>query len=76
MNMPSNDIGFMSSKGPLKKVYRIGGRTLIVIDESLVNHLSIDENTWLEQQVIDNEIIMRIHSNCGKTKEDTQRGSS
>ena len=60
MNTSSNDKGF-SSKGHLKKVLRIGNRTLIVIDESIVNYLSIEEDSWLEQQVTENGILMKIH---------------
>jgi hypothetical protein len=56
-------------------VHRIGNRTLIVIDESLVNRLSIDEDSWLEQSGIENGIVMRLHSsNYGKRKEDIQKG--
>ncbi len=70
MNKSSNDIGF-SSKGYLKKVHRIGDRTLIVIDESLVNLLSIEEDSWLEQQAIENGILMKIHYFNGNGKQDT-----
>jgi hypothetical protein len=52
----------MPSKGPLKKLHRISNRTLVVIDESLVKHLSIDENsTWIEQQATDNGIPLKVH---------------
>jgi hypothetical protein len=72
MNKSSNDIGF-SSKGYLKKVYRIGNRTLIVIDESLVNLLSIEEDSWLEQQAIENGILMKIHYFAEKGDQDIVR---
>lgn len=74
MNASSTDIGVSSAERILKRVYRVGNRTLILIDESLVNLLSIEEDTWFEQQVIDNGIIMRIHSDGGRTKEDAQIG--
>jgi hypothetical protein len=51
-----------NGKWPLKKVNRIANRTFIVIDETLVKALSINENsTWLEQQAVENGILMKIH---------------
>lgn len=51
-----------SSKTPLKKLHRISNRTLVVIDESLVKHLSINENnTWVEQRATDNGILLKVY---------------
>jgi hypothetical protein len=62
-NMSSKDIRFSyNGKRPFKKVHQIANRTFIVIDETLVEFLSINENnTWLKQQAIEDGILMRIH---------------
>jgi hypothetical protein len=51
-----------NAKNPLKKAHRISNKTFIVIDEILARRLDInDEDTWLEQEEMENGIIMRIH---------------
>jgi hypothetical protein len=45
---------------PKKRALRIYDKTIIVIHESLVRKLKIDENTWFEQELIENGIILKI----------------
>jgi hypothetical protein len=52
----------VSFKRPWKKLHRISNRTLVVIDESLVKHLSINENSaWVEQQATKDGILLKVH---------------
>jgi hypothetical protein len=49
------------AKNPLKKLHCISERRFVVIDESLVKSLGIDEeNTWFEQEQTENGILLRI----------------
>lgn len=46
---------------PLKKCWKIGSNTVVVIDKSLVERLGInEENTMFEQQLTEGGIILRI----------------
>ena len=49
-----------SSTNPKKKAYRIADKTFVVIDESLVNRLSINDDTWFEQEVTEEGILLRM----------------
>lgn len=49
------------SAKPKKKAYRIADRTFVVIDESLVKYLSIDDDTWFEQELTEEGILLRIY---------------
>jgi hypothetical protein len=62
-NNATEDINLsLGRKNPLKKTYRVSNRTIIVIDETLVKLLSMDENsTWIEQQAIENGILLKVH---------------
>jgi hypothetical protein len=52
----------LGRKNPMKKTYRISNKTIIVIDETLVNLPSIDENkTWFEEQATKEGILLKIH---------------
>lgn len=44
----------------VKKAHTISGRTFVVIEDVIVYNLGINENTWFEQQVIDNGIFLRM----------------
>jgi hypothetical protein len=60
---PDRDIGFTfaMSKNPLKKAHRISNKTFVVIDDTLVESLKINqEDTWFEQEQKDNDILLRI----------------
>lgn len=61
----NKDVTVAGKIGPcLKKAHRIPNKTLVVIDESLVEQLSIDdENTWFEQIQTDEGILLRIQKN-------------
>lgn len=48
-------------KIPLKKCWKVGYNTVVVIDKSLVERLGInEENTMFEQQLTEGGIILRI----------------
>jgi hypothetical protein len=44
-----------------KKIHRISDKSLIVIDESLVKHLLIDEDSWCEQESVSDGILLKIY---------------
>jgi hypothetical protein len=60
---PVTDIDFTTTyKNPLKKAHCISNRVFVVIDETLVKRLQIDEsNTWFEQEPTENGILLKIH---------------
>lgn len=43
-----------------KKAYRISEKTIIIIDESLVRRLSIDDNTWFIEEEREDGVLLRI----------------
>jgi hypothetical protein len=45
---------------PKKKAHCIADKTFVVIDESLVKHLSINDETWFEQEVTEEGILLRL----------------
>ena len=48
----------------MKKAHRISNKTIVVIDEILVERLSIDdENTWFEQIQTEDGILLKIQRN-------------
>jgi hypothetical protein len=52
----------LGRKNPMKKTYRISNKTIIVIDETLVKLLSIDEDkTWFEEKATNEGILLKIH---------------
>jgi hypothetical protein len=57
------DYNFNYFKGysdiPKKKAHCIANKTFVVIDESLVKRLSINDETWFEQEVTE-EGLLRI----------------
>jgi hypothetical protein len=54
------------SAHPKKKAFRIADKTIVVIDESIVKHFSIDDETWFEQKPTEEGIVLRIFN---KSKE-------
>ena len=63
------DYTFSENKGysagnnnPKKKAYRIADKTIVVIDESLVKRLSINDEIWFEQEVTEEGILLRIYN--------------
>jgi hypothetical protein len=58
--------GYSTANNPKKKAYRIADKTIVVIDESLVKSLSINDETWFEQEVTEEGILLRLsHKNKG-----------
>jgi hypothetical protein len=49
------------SAHPKKKAHRIGDKIIVVIDQSLVKRLAINDDTWFEQQAVDVGILLRIY---------------
>ena len=61
------DYTFAENKGystinnnPKKKAHCIAGKTIVVIDESLVQHLSINDDTWFEQELTEDGILLKV----------------
>ena len=67
-NTFSNNKGVTQSfnpKNPLKKAHFISNKTFVIIDETLIKRLGInDENTWFEQEETENGILLKIHRIC------------
>jgi hypothetical protein len=56
---------FSATAKSKKKAHCIADKIFVVIDESLMKCLSIDDETWFEQEVIAEGILLRI---CNKNK--------
>jgi hypothetical protein len=51
----------VSTANPVKQLHRIAGKSLIVIDESLLNRLDIGEDSaWFEQALTNEGILLRL----------------
>jgi hypothetical protein len=48
------------SANPKKKAYCIAGKIIVVIDQSLVNRLSINDDTWFEQEATEDGILLKV----------------
>lgn len=44
-----------------KKIHRISDKSIIVIDEGLVKQLLIDEDSWCEQELLSDGILLKIY---------------
>ena len=56
----------------IKRAHRISDRTFVVIDDTLLKQLSLDEvdNAWFEQELANNGILLKICRNSfGDLKE-------
>jgi hypothetical protein len=49
-----------STTNPKKKVHSIADISFVVIHESLVKRLSIDDETWFEEEATEEGILLRI----------------
>ena|GEM_PF-5062249 len=50
-----------SIKIPLKKCWKVGNNTVVVIDKLLVERLGLDEaNTIFQEELVDGGILLRI----------------
>jgi hypothetical protein len=49
----------------IKKLHRISNKTLVIIDESIIDRIGIDdkENTWVEEVVTEDGILLKICNN-------------
>ena len=57
----SNDFkGYSATANAKKKAYCIGDKIIVVIDESLVKRLSINDDTWFEQEATEEGILLKI----------------
>ena len=59
--------GFTEGKAQnliIKKLHNISNKTLVIIDESIINRIGIDdkENTWVEEVVTEDGILLKICS--------------
>ena len=54
---------FSATAKSKKKAHCIADKTIVVIDESLVNRLSINDDTWFEEEVTEVGILLRISDN-------------
>jgi hypothetical protein len=66
------------STPPLKRAHLVSGKIFVVIDNSIVDQLGIDENTWFQQERSENGILLKIRpivsatsSRCGVAADDT-----
>jgi hypothetical protein len=48
------------ANNPKKKAHCIAYKTIVVIDESLVKALSINEDTWFEQVATEDGILLKL----------------
>lgn len=56
-----SDIAASDIKIPLKKCWKVGTNTVVVIDKSLVRRLGLDEaNTMFQEEVVDGGILLRV----------------
>jgi hypothetical protein len=51
---------FSATAKSKKKAYRIADKTIVVIDESLVDRLSINDETWFEQDLTEDGILLKV----------------
>jgi hypothetical protein len=62
--------GCSTSTNPKRKAHCIANKTFVVIDDSLVKRLSIDDETWFEQEATDVGILLKVcHNSNGDLKE-------
>jgi hypothetical protein len=49
----------------IKKLHNISNKTLVIIDESIIDRIGIDdkENTWVEEVVTEDGILLKICNN-------------
>jgi hypothetical protein len=52
--------GYSTTLIPKKKAHCIADKTFVVIDESLVQRLSINDETWFEQEATEDGILLKV----------------
>jgi hypothetical protein len=61
INNTFNDFkGYSTTNNPKKKADCIADKTIVVIDESLVDRLSINDDTWFEQELTQDSVLLKI----------------
>jgi hypothetical protein len=61
INNTFNDFkGYSTANNPKKKADCIADKTIVVIDESLVDRLSINDDTWFEQELTQDSVLLKI----------------
>jgi hypothetical protein len=81
MNSPPssniNEIPNSSNKNPIrKKVISLGDKPpamLVVLHESIVKELAIDDNTWLEEILSNDGILLKVSSKKIELSDDERR---
>ena len=75
---PSDKSFDNKSTPPLKQAHLVSGKILVVIDNNIVDQLGIDENTWFQQERVENGILLKIRpivsatsSRCSVAADDT-----
>jgi len=56
------DVPIADHRRFLKKAFQVYGKTIIVIHKDLVNQLQIEDQTWLEEEITKEGILLRISS--------------
>lgn len=58
----SSNSNLKASSEILKQIWEIAGKHLVIIDESIIQKLGINDNsiTFVEQELTDDGILMRI----------------
>jgi hypothetical protein len=64
------DVPISDHRRHLKKPFPFGEKTIIVIDEEIVHQLGINDTTWLEQEVTDIGILMKVKTFTTEDKGD------
>ena len=51
----------------IKKAYRVSGKVIVVIDDSLINNLGIDvEDIWFEEEQVQDGILLKLRRSSNK----------
>lgn len=68
--MPDTDIferNKSNATNPVKKIYRISNKSIVVIDDTLAKRFAIyNEDSWVEQKQIEHGILLIVRRPQGK----------
>jgi hypothetical protein len=59
-NNVSDDGTLVSSDIPLKQLHTLQGKTFVVIAEAILRKLDLDSDTFVEQVVVDQGILLKV----------------
>jgi hypothetical protein len=65
LNKKQNEGIKLTTNRHIKKLHRISNHTFVIIDENLVQALKIDEETWVEEVLTHQGILLRIQGDPG-----------